>query len=150
MGFLRWFGFENANFRFTTERLGIAIFCALLTIGSTFTPIINTPHVLLNGAPSDMSDSRGFITIAEVLGIVFNLVGLRKWAMMLLGLTVYELILEFVYAVDITEGINKSFREDPFYHYTELCGLGWGWWIILLGPCIMAGVLLRDYLREDR
>lgn len=150
MGFLRWFGFENVNFRFRTERLGIAIFCALLTVASTFTPIINTPHVLLTGAPSDMADSRFLITAGEVLSIVLNLIDLRKWAATLLGLTIYEIIMEFIYAVDITNSLNKSFLEDPFYHYTQLSGLGWGWWVILLGPCIMGGVLIRDFIRDNR
>lgn len=150
MRFLRWFGFEGFNIRFTTERLGIAIFCAVLTIGSTFTPIINTPHVWLGEIPSDMTNSRGMITIVEVASIVLNLVGLRRWSAMLLGATVLELVLEFSYAVSFTNAINDSWAADPFYHYTQLSGLGWGWWVILLGPCIMAGVLLRDYLRENR
>jgi hypothetical protein len=149
MSFFRFFGFENVNFKITTERLGVAVFCAVLTIGSTFTPIIDTPHVWLNGYPSDLSHSRGFMLAVEVLGIGLNLINLRKWATIMLGVTLFELALDYWYAFDFTNSINESFAKDPTIHYTHHAGLSWGWWFIILGPSIMAFVLFRDYLREN-
>lgn len=148
MAFLRWLGFENIDFQFTTERLGIAIFCALLTLGATFTPIVNTPHVLLIDMPSDLSDSRLPILFMEVVGIGLNLIRLRGLAAGLLAFTFLELYTHFRYALSITESINADWADDPRIHYTQLAGLGWGWWVILLGPCIMAAVLIRDFLRD--
>ena len=150
MRFLRWFGFENINFKLTTERLGFAIFCALLTFASTFTPVINTPHVWLGEIPSDMSNARGLITFIEIMSIVLNLIGLRRWSAMLLGFTVVELIVEFSSALQFTNSINDSWAADPFYHYTQMSGLGWGWWVIWLAPTLQGWVMLRDSLRETR
>ena len=148
MAFLRWLGFENVDFQFTTERLGVAIFCALLTFGSTFTPIMNTPHAYLENTPSDMSDSRLPILFMEVIGIGLNLIQLRVLAAGFLALTFFELYAHLMNAISITEQINAIWAEDPRIHYTQLSGLGWGWWFILLGPCIMAAVLIRDFLRD--
>jgi hypothetical protein len=150
MAFLRWFGFENVNFKITTERLGIALFCAFLTIGSTFTPIINTPHVLLGNIPSDMGPSRLAILVLEVFGIGCNLVQLRGWAAGFLVYTFYELFENLKFALAFTQSINNDWAKDPTIHFTQLSGLGWGWWFIILGPCIMAAVLIRDSLHDWR
>jgi hypothetical protein len=149
MSFFRFFGFENVNFKITTERLGIAVFCAVLTIGSTFAPIIETPHVLLDGYPSDLSNSRGYMLFIEVLGIGLNLINLRKWATIMLGVTFFNLVLDCWYALSFTDSVNKSLAKDPTIHYTHHAGLAWGWWFIILGPSIMAFVIFRDYLREN-
>jgi hypothetical protein len=148
MAFLRWLGFERIDFEFTTERLGIAIFCALLTVGATFTPIMNTPHVLLKAIPNDMSDVRLPILIMEVIGIGLNLIRLRALAAGLLAFTFLQLFVNLRYALAITDSINARWAEDPRIHYTQMSGLGWGWWFIILGPCIMLVVLIRDFLRD--
>jgi hypothetical protein len=148
MAFLRWLGFERIDFEFTTERLGVAIFCALLTVGATFTPLLNAPHVLLSEIPNDMSDARLPILFLEVVGIGLNLVRLRAMAAGLLVFTFVQLISNLRYTIEVTDAINASWAADPRIHYTQMTGLGWGWWLILLGPCIMAGVLIRDFLRD--
>jgi hypothetical protein len=149
MRFFGWFGFGNLNFQITTERLGIAILCALLNIGSTFTPIIHTPHIYLGSIPADLSNSRMYILMVEVLGIGFNLVGLRRWATFMLLGTVSTLAVDFVYALEFTNSLNDQLAADPTLHYTQWNGLGWGWWFVILGPMIMGWVMLRDYLREN-
>jgi hypothetical protein len=149
MRFFRWFGFEDFNLEITTERLGVAILCAILNIGSTFTPIIHTPHIYLGDIPADLSNSRMYILTVEVLGIGFNLVGLRRWAAFMLFGTVSTLIADFIYALNFTNSLNDQLAADPTVHYTQWNSLGWGWWFVILGPMIMGWVLLRDYLREN-
>ena len=144
MAFLRWFGFENVNFKITTERLGVALLCAILTIGSTFTPVISTPHFWLEDYPSDLSHSRSFLLVVEVVSIGLNLINLRRWAGALLGITLIMLLSDLYAAFEVTDAINAHMAKDPTLHYTQHAGLGWGWWFIILGPCIMAAVLIRD------
>ena len=150
MAFFRWLGFESVDLKFSTERLGVSIFCSLFTIAATFTPVINTPHISVQDIPNDMSHSRLLILLLEIVGIALALVGLRLWAAGLLLFTFYELFLNLRYSVLIIESINAGWAEDPKVHFKELSTLSWGWWFILLGPCIMAGVLIRDFIRRGR
>ncbi len=148
MGFLRFFSFEHADFKITTERLGIAIFCAILTVGSTFAPVINTPHISLTDYPSDLSDSRGFLLLVEVLSIGFNMISLRNWAGAWLGVTLFTLIVDLYRSFEIIDAINAYLGQDPSLHYTQHAGLAWGWWLIILGPAIMTLVWVLDYIRD--
>jgi hypothetical protein len=109
---------------------------------------MNTPHVLLKAIPNDMSDVRLPILIMEVIGIGLNLIRLRALAAGLLAFTFLQLFVNLRYALAITDSINARWAEDPRIHYTQMSGLGWGWWFIILGPCIMLVVLIRDFLRD--
>ena len=149
MWFFRFFGFEHADFKITTERLGIAIYCAILTVGSTFTPVINTPHISLTDYPSDFSNSRGFLLMVEVLSIGLNLINLRRWAGAWLGISLITLLTDLYAAFEVTDSINVYFAKDPTLHYTQHAGLAWGWWFIILGPTIMTLVWVRDFIREE-
>ena len=148
MGFFRHFNFNNINFHFSTKRLGIAIFCALLITGATFAPVINLPHLVVEGLPTDMSGNRFFILSTEVVGILLNLVGLRYWATVLFLLTLQCLVIDLIDSIHITDSLNDLLAKDPTIHYTQHAGLAWGWWLLILGPAIMGWVLVRDYLAD--